>query len=62
MAHRLDRPLPHCRVEDFVMLLLQARRIDDVSVFGDVLDDRLSRLIGITKLLERLRDGLVDDL
>ena len=45
VAHRLDGPLAHRAVEDVVVLGLQAGRVDDVAVLGDVLDDRLDLLL-----------------
>ena len=44
------------------MLGLEPRRVDDVAVVGDVLDDRLDLLLGVAEAAQRARDRLVDDL
>src|SRR5699024_3744510 len=62
MAHRLDVASPHGAVEDLVVFRAQAGRVHDVTVLGHVLDDRLDLLLLVTQVLQRARDGLVDDL
>src|SRR5699024_3287424 len=62
MAHRLDVTSPHGAVEDLVVFRAQAGRVHDVTVLGHVLDDRLDLLLLVTQVLQRARDGLVDDL
>ena len=62
MAHRCDRTNTHRGVEDLVVLGLQARRVDDVTVLGDELDDRLDLLLLVAQLAQRPRDRLVHDL
>ena len=62
VAHRLESTHTHGGVEDLVVLGLQARSVDDVTVLGDVVDDRLDLLGLVAELLQRPRDGLVDDL
>ena len=62
VTHRRDRTSAHRRVEHVVVLRLQARGVDDVTLVGDELDDRLARLGGVAELLQRPRDRQVDDL
>ncbi len=62
MAHGRDDALAHRAVEHLVVLGLQARRVDDVAVLGDVGDDRLDLLVLVAEALEGARDGAVDDL
>ena len=62
MTHRGDGARTHGGVEDLVVLGLQARSVDDVTLVGDVLDDRLDGLLRVAELLEGPRDRQVDDL
>ena len=62
MTERGNRANAHRRIEDRVMLLLQARGIDDVAMLADVLDDRLIRLLGVAEAAQCLRNRLVHDL
>ena len=62
VAHRLQGAGTHRGVEDLVVLGLQTGRVDHVAVLGDEGDDRLDLLLVVPEVLQRPRDGLVDDL
>ena len=62
MAHCADRAHTHCAIEDVVVLWLETRSVDDVSVCCDELNDRLNGLLGVAEFTKRHWDGLVHDL
>ncbi len=61
MSHRADRPFTDRAVEDLVVLVAQARRVEYMAVLGHVLDDRLNRLVGVAQRPQRGWNRLVDD-
>src|SRR6266496_917113 len=61
VAHVVDGRVAHGAVEDRVVLLAQRWRALHGVVLGDVLEDRLDVLLGVTQPAQRPRHGLVDD-
>ncbi|CAB4880275.1 unannotated protein [freshwater metagenome] len=62
MSERRNAPHAHGGVEHRIVLLLEARRIDDVPVLTDVFDDRFHRLFGVAHPSKGPRNRLVHDL